>query len=676
MSMAEFAEKNHSNEQSLSQEGVVNSNPLAELKPLDRELSPSEKTVLWANRVFEEYNGLSLQTGKERKKAKGLISETAKQLLKDPDKIDTAVGVWRSHGRIDKSQLSEQDSFYDLIRQKCSAVAEKNWESIAPTQLAQLVKIYANSPLSSEFAQDVLTNYFKGPTSRKQRVDAYYNFAFAVLDLSEDQKAFNEAIRIGLRDTTILPRNSKLFSEVRTLNVIPWNVDKRTLQKHIVSGSTIEKASFFASEDFSLVRDRNFNYLSSSLEIKEACKEEARQSMEKLGATKTSQIASAMAYFSKIYFTDDTLNNDVILELSKEFPGDLILDEKEPLNKRYAEVFGAKGSYGGLKRVLVEYARERNMDELIFLSFPSPDNLFIHEVAFPRSLIGEKRKVLEIVLNDLKISEAEVKEINEAPHHILTSPIGLKTWVYKKNGLEIPVFSALRKLDQIEQNYHPLQALGTIGFPTPNIGNEINLANKNQQLADEIRKSQIRFLNKRGVKIPLENSLKEFGYSHIDFYKASDDPEKILVKIFVGETPYSVKLDKYFNFDFEGKRFDVPFLHDALKFTLLSYLKPVLCEEKVKTPKGEMKELDTEVVSRMGHLRWLTHNQRFSKQAVENCFKFEGKDLFVLALERQELHKGTEKEKMETTYVKPVMEKEENLPPITLHLPGILRFKE
>lgn len=141
----------------------------------------------------------------------------------------------------------------------------------------------------------------------------------------------------------------------------------------------------------------------------------------------------------------------------------------------------------------------------------------------------------------------------------------------------------LRKSSGFESNQHPLQSLGLIGFPNPRVedGQELNVAN--QQLADEIRRTQLRFLNRRGVRVMLGGTvLSDFGYSSFDFHKDPDDSEKVLVRIFVGNTPYSVKLDRYFNLDFEGKRFNAPFIHDPLKFTVLSYLKAILCSERVK----------------------------------------------------------------------------------------------
>lgn len=201
----------------------------------------------------------------------------------------------------------------------------------------------------------------------------------------------------------------------------------------------------------------------------------------------------------------------------------------------------------------------------------------------------------------------------------------------------------------------------------------------NQQLADEIRRTQLRFLNRRGVRVPLERTmLSDFGYSSIDYHKDPDEPEKTLVKIYVGETPYSVKLDRYFNFDFEGKKFNAPFIQDALRYTILSYLKPILCDETVKNAKGEEKDLDAEVVSRMGHLMLLPSDRHRSVQAIVNCFRVEGKDLIALDAERREMRRKARNrvpEDREYTYRRPVIEKEENLPPITINLPGVLSFR-
>ncbi len=663
-------------DQGFSQEDAIVGNPLADLKTPERKLSEQEQTVLWANRILEEYNVLSEQTGKERKKAKNLISQTAKTLFRNTAVIDSAASVWKSHESPEEKETGR--SFYELVKRESSVLVKDRWDEVSSDQLAPLVKTFANNPFVKDFAQDLLTAYFKGPSSKRQRIDARYTFAFAVLDLIEDQKAFNEAIRIGLFGSSILPRGSLHLRDIDCLNSLPWDVDDRALQKHLIAQNIIGRLSYLTSEDFTPLRLEILNYVRNNESFSVALEEEGEKAARKLGEAKKRQINQAMvaAGFKGV---DKALNGEEILRLSRKWPTGLILDDQEPLNQKFRDLLGSKVDSEFKKRLAMELAKERSIGELIFLSVPSPEG-FILDIAMPLSLIGTKNKIIKLALN-FKFPEEDVERLNSRKHLFVSNfnteilRLENQTLVPVKRFESQTIFLTQRKASGIERKHHSLQALAQIGFPSPSTEPDTNLAMRNQQLADEVKRTQLRFLNRRGVRIPLGIKFKDLGYSHIDFHKDTDDPEEIRVGIFIGETPYYVKLDKYLNFDFEGKRFDVPFLADSLKFVLLSLLRPILCEEKIKNPQGV--EIDTEekeVVSRMGHLRWLPNGQRFSARAVTNCFEFEGKDLFVINMQKIEEYKNTLREDQETTYVKPVIEKEENLPPITIRLPRALIF--
>lgn len=678
MSMPEAREnrpQNGLNDQGLSQEGAIVGNPLADLKTPDRKLSEQEETVLWANKILEEYNALPQQAGKERKRAKNLIAEAAKELLTNPVKIDSAASVWKGHVLPEKEAES---SFYELVKKECSFLTRDRWEEVIPDQLAQMVRTYANNAVVRDFAQDILTGYFKGPSSKRQRIDARYTFAFAVLDLIEDQKAFNEAIRISLFSTPIVPKDSLYAAEIYCLNSLPWDVDNRTLQKHLVAQNITGRLSYLALEDFTRLRAEIRNYFDDNKNFLASLEREQKKATQKLGGAKEKQINQAMVV-AGFKGADKALGGEEILRLSRKWPTSLILDDKEPLNQKFRDLVGSRLDYEFHKKLAMDLAKERHIGELTFLSVMSQEG-FILDVIMPSSLIGIRNKIIKLALN-FRFPEEDVERLNKQKHLFISN---FNREILRMEGQTLvpvekfegqAIILSQRKASGIERNYHPLQSLSQIGFPTPFLESGGDFALANQQLADKIKKTQLRFLNRRGVRIPLGIKFKDFGYAYIDFYKDADDPEKIRVGIFIGDTPYYVKLDRYLNFDFEGKRFDAPFLADSLKFVLLSLLRPILCEEKIKNPQGV--EIDTEekeVVSRMGHLRWLPQGQRFSEKAVVNCFEFEGKDLFAINMQRIGEYKNTPREDQETTYVKPVIEREENLPPVTIHLPRALSF--
>lgn len=357
------------------------------------------------------------------------------------------------------------------------------------------------------------------------------------------------------------------------------------------------------------------------------------------------------------------------IKLINEWPFRLLLpSEQNPLRSRLNLELAPMSLRREFVKGAVRSYRDQKVDEqLTFLSIPTA-NGFALDLALPRDISTHRRgEMVKIALeNTNTLTDEDIThllDLNGASYISLP-------FTYK--GIKIPTIC--RRMSVGEVGKHALSALESIGFPIPDVAED--LGQYNQKLAEDIMKKQVRYLNKRGISVPLQvKELRDLGYSRINFYKDSSDKEKIRAEIMIGNVPYAVTLDRYFNFDLEGKSLGSSVLSESIRFTLLSLLKPIVCEVKVKTPSGEVEDLDREVVSRMGHLRWLTGGQHYSKQAEDNHLEHEGKDLCAVGLERQERNKGTEKEKMETTYVRPVIDKEaENLPPITLHLPDALKF--
>ncbi|MBI4096581.1 MAG: hypothetical protein HY425_02580 [Candidatus Levybacteria bacterium] len=649
------------------------SSAIASLSAEDRELSPQEQTMLWAYKTLDEYSNLPKENHRERVKVHDLVRQTVRHLLKNPQDVDIAGSIWKS--RVEQGS-DPKESFYETIKQESVEQARKHWKEITSSQLAEIVKAYVHSSLASDIGESILTGYFKGPDSRNEWIDAQYAFAFAVLDLIEDQKAFNKAMRISLFDTNILSIDSNLSRRANVLVSLPYDVDDRTFQKFLVTQNVIIRSSYLASEDLTESRRRGPKALRDDPKFKQIFDITQQQAIKKLGFPKAQEINQAMVEMRPNVsgITDgNEMDTEGILRAATKWPSNLVLDQLEPLNQKFRMVGGPKEDYESTKRIAREIALERGLGEVYFLDVPTSDG-FILGVAIPQALIGRRKEIIKLVLNR-KFSAEEISGFDK-PQHLFISHSNRAILSLQNESL-IPVdrfdsqsiILTQRKPNYIESNKHPLQALEQVGFIAPRMeGADVREVNK--RLADEISRSQIRFLNRRGVRVPLEKQLKEMGYTHVDFHKDANS-DRLLVRVFVGDRPYTVKFDRYFNLDLEGKRLDNLALAESLRYVFLSLLRPILCEERIKDPHlPEAGAEEREIVSRMGHLRWLPQGQRFSKAAVENYLRLEQKDLYVTNLQRMEEHPN----KGETTYVKPVIEKEENLPPITIHLPGVLRF--
>lgn len=535
----------------------------------------------------------------------------------------------------------------------------------------QLVRVYANSVLTQDFGHDLLANYFKGPNSRRQRIDAYYNLASSALDLVEDDRALNEAIRIGLYDTDILPKKPYLM-EHSSFMELPYGEDERTFQKLLIAQRTIGVLTYIATRTVREALQRKTEFEIKDEEINKLKEKRSDEIISRIGRDEVARLKNTMVDFATIVGGRPQSDSDVKL-LKDVWPYNILYDEDEPQNKKLQDVAMEKVTSESLKPYRADYLKNKGVEDVVFFSITSPRG-FIIDISMSRHLLVEKKTVVQYALSSALI-EQEGGTFIESPLPLL----GSYTTELDGEVENSPILLSLRRPSGFERNQHPLQSLETIGFPNPRLEDGQETSAANQELADEIRRNQVRFLNRRGVRIPVKNTpLGDFGYSHIDFQKDPDDLSKTVVKIFVGDVPYSVKLDQYYSFDFEGKKFNAPFIQDALRYTILSYLKPILCDATIKNAKGEEKDLETEVISRMGHLMLLPSDRHRSVQAIVNCFRIEGKDLIALDAERREMRRKAGNrvpEDREYTYRRPVIEKDENLPPITINLPGILKFR-
>ncbi len=612
---------------------------IASLNAEGRELSAQEQTMLWAYKTLDEYNNLPKGNNRERTRVKFFLKEASNFLIQNPQKIETAASIWKSRSDKDRSGL------YEAIKIACGQQASEKWNEITSAQLTEIIKVHARSHLITDFTSSLLRGYFRGPEGLKDRVESLYKFVYGLIDVAPDEKALREGLKIARFESDILPKDSsfKIDIDIAETNLVADEI----LIKAISINNTVmglsqliypaENIRDFMKFDSARVETRMAGY------AKKAIRRESKESLLR----KSNLLQQLYTKGSGSMSEKDTE------EFSKTWIGHITL-VNDPLRKKFNREVAYLVSDKERRKGVYEEAKKRREDRIPF-SLKTPDG-YVLNLYLPDSIpIDQWRDFIKAALEKANLSESD-KLFMEDDRHFSEFNTG-----FVHNGAEVWAF--VRKSGITELNTHQLSGLGEIGIPFTHNRN-------NQELADEILSSQIRFLNKRGVRVPLGGQLKEMSYAHIDFHKDADS-NGILARVFVADRPYTVKLDRYLNLDLEGKKLDNAALAESLRYVFLSLLRPILCEERIKDPHlPQVSDEEREIISRMGHLRWLPQGQRFSKAAVENYLRLEQKDLFVTNLQRMEEHPN----KGETTYVKPVIEKEENLPPITIHLPGVLRF--
>lgn len=620
-------------------------NPLAEIQPSEETLSEDEKDLLWANRILTEYND-SVKSGNKHK-AKEIVSFAARRLVKKTETIGRLAAVWK----VDE-ESSEEDSAYNQILRRTYKEIKDNWDDLTHEQIAGLIKCYAHEEIGKDFVEQLLKAYFNGPSSRRQKVDAHYNFAFAALDLVNDQKAIDEVVRIGFFDTQIIPRGSEFHRDFilgrGTIN------DDQILSKAIIADNAIFNLSFLSTVDISDAQAANRSYVNTDPKIRAGLEKIILKASKMLGPKAArDRTLALMAYNEqdKLVLGDDEETAHVFVST---WPYSLLSKEKDPLCKRESLVISPLIVSKRLKKEFFDRKLAEKLGEFVQLSIPTPDG-FMLDVAFPRSQIASKEDLVRHLLKNEQLAEDE-KETVENMFREPVEKISLRVASFRGS----PYIAWYRPLADLE-NLHPINALSEVGIPFSR--EDEDFANLGNALASEIIRTQIRFLNKRGVRVPLEFSeFKELGYKEIVFRAKG---KNVHVEIGVLGNRFNIDLDENLNLEPGNRTISSGVLKDSLRYLILRTLRPVLCLEDFQDKvKGASLETE-EVLSRMGHLRLLPEGFKFTDTAVTNFFLEQSKDLRVVNAER----KIKLRTNRFTTYVKEVKEKEDNLPPVVINLP-------
>ena len=112
---------------------------------------------------------------------------TARRLLENPQDIDIAGSVWKSHEVQSEGENAPEQSFYKRVKDEISQEAKGHWKEITSEKLIQLLRTYTNSRLVRDMAESIFMGYFRGPTGVKQRVDSMYKFVYGLIDVATDR---------------------------------------------------------------------------------------------------------------------------------------------------------------------------------------------------------------------------------------------------------------------------------------------------------------------------------------------------------------------------------------------------------------------------------------------------------------------------------------------------------
>lgn len=649
---------------------------------LGRPLTEEEKVSLWAYSTVAEYSRLPKGNNRERKIAENLVRQVASELILHPEKMIIAGQIWKTQQP--KTPDLQRKSFYEEVSETTALFVRNNRAAMHSDQLGGFIRAYSYGQVASDLGGGAVAAYFKGPENPKQAADAFYVFIDATLDLITDQKAFEDAVRIGMFDSPLLPRGSDFWNQISiaraTIN------DDQLLRRAYIPDNIIAELCTLTSMGKETLIAKNWDYQMTVT----ANTKSVKRGMEKMLDKAVKQFGRTEAINRSLKLAGTNLDlrsraidatSDEAIEQLHAWPGILLYTGSDPLRAKYMQVVEPQIAAQYLRREVMSSFRQHEEVSPAALTIPLPGD--------------QVREVMDIYVSGLfdladksalvrrtSISAESMREVREKAlariSGLSVNPIPLEWDTI--NGH--PYCWGIRQMSVAERLRHPITALGEIGFPMPVLPNREDVYSAISRLHQNLLSSKSRYLNRRGYQSPfVDRSFRDLGYQSITFFQDTDNLHASRVQIDVNGLAYSVKLNRFFNLDLEGKMLDNPVLEQNLSYTLLFLLNDILCEKSTVSTTGEsVKENEQSretaeqlaIRTRIGHLRWLPLGQCYSEQAIVVQARETGEDLRVIQYQRWA--KYPEKREHFTTYVSPVWKVDESPEPIIVNVPHIDGF--
>lgn len=613
-----------------------------------------EAMIAWARQAQADYTALPDKSPKDKKKKGIALNTIARSVVMNPQSLEIARSVWRKDDTSD-----EAVPFYTEVVAACAEQIEKNWQKITPDQLANLTARYAHSKTTKDAYKKMIKAYFEGPSTRSEKLDTLYTLAMGATSLINDVPALEFAILLGEFQTDILP---DLF--YTDFYISRWS--------HLHKDADVKKAmnvdtvfmdlTEFTTLNSKQIRDDLFNNRVNTDRILKAHNDASQESVAVLGyaeASKRYQELRTLQALTASGSRDDRDNAKVNIPWAYN----IVADKQDPLMLKHLELQPSMDALRNRQAIRKTMKETDGIPNPYFTSAPLIDADYMLDIALPsKNLLRHKSEIIKALLATNPLHGLQSKKEGEHTHALAHSVSILGSFTF--NGEHIHYI--FRNKSQLDANEHSVSSLDLVGFPIPHVESG-NLITETKGLAAKIDKEQIRFLNKRGLRVPVVDYFGE-PYQSIDF-RREDSDGSIRAIIHLTSGPIPILFDSNLNFAPEGKTIENPYLIENIRYLLLSLLYPILCNEKLTNDAIDGPNLELEIRSRMGHLRLLPDGQKFTNKAVANFIAYEGKDLRA----KDEERKKEKKTARYTTYVKPVVKDEEGLEPITIHLPDELR---
>ncbi len=625
------------------------------------EIDPNIKIredITWANEVLESSSNLPMS---EEDAGSGLtkmeyIEGKVTGMWQDPQRTEAALRIWKAH--------SGSADLYDRAKEIVGNDVQARWQDVTPSQLAAFTTINARGGYVAEDFGDILKQYFTGPSDMKQRVDAYYKFADAAIDIVDDAEASRKAAQIGVFETDIIPRDSEFLTDIHLASLMGFYDEEMRVKASIASQVVMAGIARSSGIDYVSIKETNDQALLAKLQgarlnrVFIAMRDRSiRENFAGYSKVKNVLVPKLEAMFgpsgsgttqsvhAKIYENPEMIEKDQFLEtiggITENYGSD-------PMYAKFMDKLQLRAT-GGVVRVQNAEQIRQTGETPMFISFKIPGTECVLDVCMPASLSADRGKLIEQFIADTRPIES-----------VAADDIGMYTSSLKVNGKD--VYAIYRSPDKPEAERHDIDMLNAIGFPEVSAE---NIQVDNAELARKIDTEQIRFTNTRGFRVPLQHpALTALGYEYVDFRKDPNLLRTMNATIHVDGVDVTVKLDQDFRIDLEGKHADISTIGPSVQNVFLSILYPALCAVHAKDESGEAVEINKIVASRVGYIGFVREGYNFSADQAGYLLRDEGKDLATISEQRK-----VNGETRNSTYTRPKESDDPSLPPVKIFIP-------
>ncbi len=616
--------------------------------------------------ILHKYSDMPVNNKREIRARDRAVEEGMQRLLENPASIEAFSLLCKS----EEKDNPQAKSLFEKALVILPAEVQKSWESLTSDQLKDLVQIYSRSDIASELTGRALRGYFKGPKGRKKVADANYKFVLGALDLIDDSQALETAVMIGSFQTDIVPFGSPYHLDLYSTNYVEV-VDDGLLKRAHASDNIIFDLGYLTSLDMSLIRQRNTEMRIKNPAFDRKIREEATKYAIQYGYAYVQDKMKALHEVGAV--TEFTLSPEERDQAQRIWPINVLLSTEDPLSQKYKQKAISRVISERLRKTTIEpLLKEAGVEKVTTVRLPIGEGIVL-DTYIPAEIVSSKNEVLRTIM-----ARAPLEDDLKAG--ISTDPSNSAIVFGNETVGGMPVYYLYRQEAGMEQDRHEINALEEIGFPIPQLPEDQVLGRVNNELADQINRRRLRYLNSRGVRIPVTSgALLELGYSFIDLKQNSDHPQGADVTVAVGDLRYKIKMDQNLNFDLEGKSLNSQHLSESLRYLMLGILDKVVCEEHIKSESGEsLNDETTEIVSRMGHYRFLPVITRegervfytYTPRAEQLYAQYTGRSLALKSSQRKQDF-GTDRN---STWVSPIIEADERLDPVIVNLPSVPGF--